>query len=292
MRVFNAISCRRNVIFHLHNDILNKEKPMYLCKKIIDECLTVLCVSDYIANRMKTVKDKDNIKTLYNCIDFKHFDTSLIKKENILQIKKKYKIKNSDFVFIYTGRIVEEKGILELVKAFKRIKKKYSNTKLLIIGQDISKDMKTPFQKELYLESEDLLEDIIYIGNVNHFNIPTFLSIADCVVIPSKWEEPFGIVAIEAMAMKKAIIATKSGGLKEVLNNKCASLINKEYLIEELYNEMSHIYSNEKYRKLIAEKGYERVKSIKSFDEKYYFRNFLEISGIIKDQEILSKLQN
>lgn len=83
------------------------------------------------------------------------------------------------------------------------------------------------------------------------------------------------------MAMAKPIIATKSGGLTEPIDNSCAIIIEKdEKMVDDLYKAMEKMYLNPELRKEYRENGYNRCHSIKEFDKDNYFDNFLRKSEI------------
>ncbi|MEI3320555.1 MAG: glycosyltransferase [Eubacterium sp.] len=72
------------------------------------------------------------LKVLYNCIDLNVFNVN--RKYNTEELKNEYGLNSDDFVYLYTGRVCPEKGILELVRAFKRIAKENKNAKLVVVG--------------------------------------------------------------------------------------------------------------------------------------------------------------
>ena len=275
MTIVNYIN-HNNMIFHLHNDILDDNKPLYQCKQVIKKCQKILTVSDYIKQRLETVEKSNKIQVFYNCVDFNVFNNEI--DINEIELRRKYGIGDNDFIYTYTGRMVEEKGILELSLAFERLLSSTNNVKLLLVGNNPILDKNsTVFDKKLEEVISRIRENVIYTGYVNHNDIPKILKISDVIVIPSKWEEPFGVVALEAMAMKKAIIATNSGGLIEPLNKESAVIINKENLTNELYESMRLLYDNKEKREILALNAYKRVHSLKEFNKNNYFNNFIKI---------------
>ena len=282
MSVFNSITNKAPKIFHLHNDILgeNDFRSKYLCKKVINESYSILNVSEYLKNRMNSVIASSKNKVLYNCVDLNIFCEEKVDKKNVNSLLKSYDL-NDKFIFMYSGRLVEEKGVLELIKSFKKLVNSKKNIRLLIIGKGLfGKESLSTYEKILFDEAKDIKDYIIFTGFINHDRLPDYLYLSNVVIIPSKWDEPFGVVALEAMAMKKAIIATNSGGLVEPLNKECAIIIERENLVENLYNSMEKLYKDEKIRERLANNAYERVHSIKDFNKEYYFDNFLKLSGI------------
>ena len=134
------------IILHLHNDYLNKETQNGT--EIIDNCNEIWAISNFIKNRVEEINYKKvKVNVLYNAIDIKDF------KKEITEIEKN-KLKNQlgikdEFIFLYTGRLMKEKGVKELILAFNKINKKYNKTKLLIIGGTKSLTEKDPYKIEL-----------------------------------------------------------------------------------------------------------------------------------------------
>lgn len=280
MRVYNSIKGHKNLIYHLHCNIDDERyRPKWLAKKIVETSYCTLSVSKFSANAFNKIVQSEKNKVLYNCVDFNVFNLNNIDHNFIQAFNEKHNIKENDFCFVYSGRVCPKKGVLQLVKAFKKLRKNHNNAKLIIIGKpDFSKDGETEYTIKLKEISKDIKDDIIYTGFVNHDDIPTVLAIADCAVIPSIYEEAFGVVALEAMAMKKAIISTISGGLVEPLNEDCAIFVDKQKnATENLFKAMEKIIEDKDLSKKLGEVAYERVHSIYDFDSKNYFENFCKV---------------
>ena len=91
-------------------------------------------------------------------------------------------------------------------------------------------------------------------------------------MIPSKWEEPFGLIALEGIASHIRIISSSSGGLPEVLGNICL-YVNKNHLIDELVSQMRKVLLENCN---IDERDYNKI--IKKFSKENYtntFNNYL-----------------
>ena len=288
MRIYNSIKNSSKMIYHLHCDVDDENfRPKAVAKKIINESYCTLSVSEYTANSMNKIVQSEKNKVLYNCVDFDVFNPENVDYEFIKEFKEKNNIKENDFCFIFSGRIHPNKGVLELVTAFKKLREENENVKLIIIGKpDFGKNEETPYTKELKEVSKNMQDDIIFTGFVDHDYMPTVITLGDCAVVPSLYEEAFGVVALEAMAMKKAVISTISGGLVEPLSEDCAIFIEKENnVIDNIYNAMKQISKDKEYAKKLGENGYNRVHSIYDFDSKNYFENFckkIEIENLYK----------
>lgn len=280
MQVFEDIynhakNGKNHMIYHMHNDIDGTTKPEYLCEFIADKAETILPVSEYIKNHFYSVAPNEKMDVLYNCIDLQAFDVN--KKYNTNELKKKYELADDDFVYLYTGRICPEKGILELVKAFKNVAKENEKAKLLIVGSRwynlIAKD---EYFEQLIQESKDFEDKIIFTGYVFPKDMPSIYTLGDVLVIPSMWEEPFGVVALEGMAMKIPIISTDSGGLVEVLDKDCAIIINRKAdVVSDLSVAMKKMQSVE-LRTVMQDSAYNKLLHTKEFLKSNYYKEFFK----------------
>jgi len=126
--------------------------------------------------------------------------------------------RNSDMlVFGCYGRMVNKKGFHIILSAFKKLTETDIKAELIIGGDG-------PEMANLKSQSEDLRlgDRVKFIGWIK--DVESFLKTIDIFVLPSL-DEPFGIAVLEAMAMGKTIISTKSQGPREILNNKNAYLV-------------------------------------------------------------------
>ncbi len=118
---------------------------------------------------------------------------------------------NRERLLFFVGRVVYEKGIQVLLRAMPRILAKYPNTKLLIAGKNGQKMW--PLAYELNVE-----QSIEFLGFISDRDRDCIYRIVDAAVFPSLYE-PFGIVALEAMACHCNVIASHVGGLCEVVEH-------------------------------------------------------------------------
>ena len=259
-------------LFHLHNDIGGLDKPESLCKLIGKTAHIVFTCSQFLKKKFEKISGTNNIKTLYNVVDKKllHFDSKSRK-----EIREKYNIKN-EFVFGYIGRISKEKGTLELVKAFNSMKKN-EKVKLMIVGDGFFGNSNNPYYSNLLNEVNKCSDCVVYTGAVDNKEIFKYMSAIDCIVVPTICEEAFGIVAAESLLCKCLVIATKSGGMTEILNENNSYLINKENIIEELSYMMTEVIDNAKENKKKIEFGYSEIQKVENFDLINYYKNFIKI---------------
>ena len=253
---------KAKIIIHLHNDLLNKKSKN--AKEICQVSHKVITVSDYIKTRMETIGTNIPITTVHNGIDLEQFYHAIPIDRKTLGFKK------DDFIVVYSGRINQEKGVRELIQAFKRLKD-YPNIKLLIIGGSFFGNTKETDTFITYLqeESKEIADSIVFTGFVPYKQIPSYLSMCDVAVIPSMWEDPFPTTVLEAMATGLPIIATNSGGITEACKN-CAIIIEKNNVTNNLKKYIIHLYTNSEIKKDISNKCKKRSKQ---YDKYKYAEN-------------------
>ncbi|MDG6885048.1 glycosyltransferase family 4 protein [Clostridium perfringens] len=272
--IYNKTNNKNNLIFHLHNDVGSKSKPKSLCQLINNTAVDIFVVSNYIKDRFDELCKSKRAKVLYNCLDLNSFNRDSLNKGNYL--REKYNLHENDIVFMYSGRITEEKGIKELILAFKRLKN-YDNIKLLIVGKNwFCSNKEDAFTRELNELTIDIKDKVIFTGYISFSDINEVYGISNVVVIPSKCEEAFCMVALEAMAMELPVIATNSGGMVEILSNKCAIIVNKEKDMEtSLFEAMSSLIKDKNRRIDMGKQGYIRAKKYAEFNSNNYYNNFI-----------------
>lgn len=262
----------KKIYFHLHNDKLNSQ--IINGKKIVKACDKIITVSDYIKNRVNTIKgaNKKTI-TLINSINVEKFGT-IESKNNSKFLKEEYNLKKSDFLIIFTGRITKTKGVLELVKAFSLIDN--LNIKLMIIGNSWygSGMPNDKYMCELRSTSDKIRDRIIFTGYVDYEKIPDYYLMADLVIIPSIWQEPCSLTLFEAMASGVPLITTKTGGSPEVVKDYATVIPVNENFIENLKKEIDNAYKNSDFINKRAEKAY---KYIQTYNPTRYYKELCEI---------------
>ena len=173
-----------------------------------------------------------------NGIDTEHFSRKSISKAEIESLKAKLNITQDDFVFVFVGRIVGDKGINELVNAFDKISSETSNVKLLLVG---------PYEEDLDPLSELTLkrirenENILSLGYQQEVRL--FLAVSHCLVFPS-YREGFPNVVMQAGAMELPGIVTDINGCNEIISHEKNGLIVPVKSVEALYLALHRILSD------------------------------------------------
>lgn len=260
-------------IFHLHNDIGKVDKPNSLCKYILNTATTVLTCSEYLKNRLESICKTNNVKVLYNVIDFSNMNYN---EEERKKLRKQYDIENN-FVYGYIGRISKEKGVLELIRAYKKVVKNNNNVKLMIIGDTLFNNSKNKYCMDIEKEISDIKDSIILVGSIKNELINNYMSAVDALVIPTICEEAFGIVAVEGLACERPIVATKSGGMLEILNDKNSLLIDKSNIVSNLEEALINVLENKDEYTKKSKVGKSILINNDNFHCKYYLKNFCNL---------------
>ena len=163
------------------------------------------------------------------------------------------KLGMDSFTIGFIGRFVEEKGIIDLLKAVSRINNDFN---LLLVGSG-------RLRHEIEAEGRrvGILEQIRIVDSIPSSSVPHYLNCMDCFVLPSrttrKWKEQFGRVLTEAMSCEVPVIGSDSGEIPNVLGD--CGLIYKEGDIDELYSKIKLLINNSDLRMELAKKGRRRV---------------------------------
>ena len=194
-------------------------------------------------------------------------DTTLFKPE----LKEKSKDRNS-IVVLFVGRLVEDKGVLELIEAAKNIKSHRRNIEFWFVGRG-------PLER--YLRRLKGLLPIKYLGYIDNKFLPKIYQKADILVLPSK-RELFGIVLIEAMSCSLPAIASNLVGSREIITHGYDGFLiqsnphlNKAAFIKELTEYILQLAENSDLRLKMGQRG--RQKAEQLYDVKIVAKKWLEV---------------
>jgi glycogen(starch) synthase len=119
-------------------------------------------------------------------------------------------VRNRDLVFL--GRLVSDKGVDLLLRALRDVRQEGSTPTLTIIGTGPEEQALRALVREL-----DLREQVEFVGEKSGDELAMLLNRHRIMVVPSRWAEPFGVVALEGIACGCAVLGSEDGGLKEAI---------------------------------------------------------------------------
>lgn len=146
-----------------------------------------------------------------NGIDVDHFSPDHFSEDFKNQKRTELKIPRNDFVFIFVGRLVKDKGINELIEAFVNVNNRHRNSTLLLVG---------PYEHELdplLPKTLSLIEShqkIVHVGFQK--DVRPFMAVSDALAFPS-YREGFPNVVMQAGAMELALIVSDINGCNEIV---------------------------------------------------------------------------
>jgi phosphatidylinositol alpha-mannosyltransferase len=192
---------------------------------------------------LKVFQDYSGPKTVIpNGIDIKKFNPK------IPPIKK---FSGSDRInILFVGRIEERKGLIYLLQAYEILGKKFSNLRLIIVGEGPLKEECRNFTKE------HNLKDVHFEGEREGKEIPRYFNSCDIFCSPAIFGESFGIVLLEAMACKKPVAGFANLGYKQLLKGKRGgNFLARPKDYKELAKKLEILIKSEKLRKEMGEWG-------------------------------------
>ena len=198
-------------------------------------------------------------------IDLEKFDITK-KEEYRSAIREQFRIPEDAFIFIFVGRVKRDKGINELLSAYRNLLPDHPSYLFVLGGNelDASVDM------DLYQWSKKE-NRIIYTGNTPV--VEQYLAASDCYVLPS-YREGFGMSVIEAQAMGVPVVVTDIPGPIDGMVDGETGIVVPKQDVPALQRAMEKMYIDVELRKQYGSQGYHHVKD--SFDQKKFFEYILD----------------
>lgn len=205
-----------------------------------------------------------------NGIDTEFFSPSVFSTEEKTKLRNSLNISEDDFVFVFVGRLVKDKGINELVSVFKQItaSPKYKYVKLLLVGGMEGNVNRITPETEQEINSNP---NIIAVGSQK--DVRKFFSISDSLVFPS-YREGFPNVVIEAGAMGLPSIVSDISGCNEIIINNENGVIIPPKNTSALGEAVLKLLNNDELYKKLKANSRDMVKS--RYKHEYVWNEMLE----------------
>lgn len=175
------------------------------------EAWKVICCSNYMVSHVRWAfgLPEDKLVMVPNGVNIQEYAGN--KNTDLRSFRRKFALPEEKLV-LYVGRLVYEKGIHVFVNAVPKILEKV-DAKFVVVGNGY---MKEPLSN--LVKSMGLAHKVMFTGFVDDETLKNLQRCADVSVVPSLFE-PFGIVALEAMAAKSPIVVSDTGGLSEIVEH-------------------------------------------------------------------------
>ena len=185
----------------------------------------------------------------------------------VIKLKEDKKVTGNSLEFLYIGQLIRGKGVDLLLKAISHLK---CDFKLNIVGKGNDETLINS------LISEYGLQDKV---NMVGFTLDTgkWYKSASFIVVPSRWQEPFGLIGGEAYSYFKPVIAFDVGGIEEWLKDGINGFLIKENSVEKFADKIKFFLDNPKKAENMGEAGNKLIKN--SYNEKIYYEKMLELTG-------------
>lgn len=237
----------------------------------------VIAVSDYVANswRRNCLDPVTDVRVAHNGIDVSKFQREFTE-EDRKAVRARLGFAPDDFVALYCGRIIEVKGVLELLKAIQRIDD--DHVKLMVVGSpDFAKSSRTPYLDKVQSLVDELGNRVAFTGYVPNDQVHQYSKSADVQVVPSLWEDAAPTVCMEAMAAGLPLLVTRFGGIQEYTTPECAITVEKdERIIDSLADALRELNGDSRRLESMSQAALLRSRK---FTEESFYREFMETIG-------------
>ena len=219
------------VLFHNYIRFLNSDifLPFYGLFKVRYHKSHMIFCSEFLKDEffkqypMFPIK---NVHVIFNAVDKKIITN---RREHYNQVRK----------IVFMGQWNYDKGFDLLIEAVKKLRTIRIDFELYIIGSENLWNNK----RKIY--GGEIFASLDYIKNINvlkqHKKLLNFISDKDILVVPSRWKEPFGIVAIEGLASGMIVITSGQGGLGDIIKNKYNGFIFKNNDLNDLVKKLDQV---------------------------------------------------
>ncbi|MEO0281491.1 MAG: glycosyltransferase [candidate division WOR-3 bacterium] len=249
MGIFNCLKCdRRNVnpslltVIYYNTIIKNFELSIFRKTINVSICETIKKALD---------QSKINSRVIYQ---------SIYLPKNIPKLKFTANI-------LYAGRLSKEKGVNYLIEAFSNLKNK--NAKLLIVGDG-------PERKNLenIVKNYGLSQRIKFLGFVDKATLQNLYEDVDFIVLPSVWQEPFGLTGLEAMSYGRPVIAFNVGGISEYVSNNENGFLVDVFDVKSLTEKMETLLSD---KDLLLKFSKNSIETSKNFSDEIFYKRIKDL---------------
>ena len=256
---------RRRCLAHLHGQTASSPVMDAIYGGIL--ALSRFIRDDYLKT---SSLPPQNAYILPNCVDVDRFRPGPAP----MALRTRLGFAPQDFVVLFCGRLEPDKGIHKLMEALALLP--VPAIKLLIVGSPFfGRTQQSSFLRRLEQQARTLGSRVQFTGYIPNEDLPDYYRLADLVCVPTLVEEAAGLVAVEAMACGRPVLATRSGGMPEYLEGSQAVLVERgDNIADQLAWSIRMLYE---HPALCAEMGAAGAKRAQDFSVERYYQNFVDI---------------
>ena len=209
---------QQRIVLHMHNDHLSGRlfRPLY--RRLLRKADRVIFISDHV--RQQALRHFPEHAARF-CVMHNATDPQLFRPYDEARAQLPLLVWQPDLRYLlYVGRLVPDKGVHVLIAAFALIRQRRPDVRLIVAGSSFfGGAARTPYERELEALAAPLSEAMVFTGYLPHGQLKYLYAAADVVAFPSVWQEPFGLVMLEAMASGTSLVASRVGGIPEVVSD-------------------------------------------------------------------------
>jgi glycogen(starch) synthase len=215
------------------------------------EAWRVICCSDYMVSHVRWAfgLPKDKLVMVPNGVDAEAY--AKIGNDDLSRFRSKFALPEEKIV-LFVGRLVHEKGVHVLVNAVPKVLEKV-NVKFIIVGNGYMKEQLSNIVKNM-----GFAHKVMFTGFIDDETLRKLQRCADVSVVPSLFE-PFGIVALEAMAAKSPVVVSDTGGLSEIVEHDVTGVKVYPDNPDSLAWGITKVLLNEAYANCIKMDAYKKI---------------------------------
>jgi glycosyltransferase involved in cell wall biosynthesis len=223
------------------------------------EAWKVICCSEYMVSHVKWAfgLPDDKLVMVPNGVNTHVYEN--VGKQDLKSFRSKFALPEEKIV-LFVGRLVYEKGAHVLINAIPKVLEKI-DAKFVIVGSGYMKEQLSNIVRSMGLERK-----VLFAGFVEDETLLKLQKCADVSVVPSLFE-PFGIVALEAMAAKSPVVVSDTGGLSEIVEHDSTGVKVYPNNPDSLAWGITKILLDENYRNRIRENAYKKVQEKFDWDK-------------------------
>lgn len=276
LSVMLAIFSKAKLVVHVHggNSSKMRNAQRMLMSFQLKRASAVITVSSFIKRRVLALGVKESkVHPVLNAVDLNRFHPSI--KDS--GIREEFGIDPDACLAAVIGRITPEKGQIDFLKAMKIVRERLPGVHGMVTGWDSHYPMpdgRTYLQylKDYCMEN-GLANSITFTGPRK--DIERFYAAADIIVVPSAYQEPFGLVIVEAMAMAKPLVATRGGGIPEIVDDGVTGILVDRVSPEQIAGAIMRLLGDSKLRNTLGSQASAAV------EKRFYERRLAEeVSGV------------
>jgi len=306
---------RAKIVLHMHCQLLTQlRRP--LVERYLRSVDLILTCSDFITDDIRRAfpQFQDRCHTVYNCVDAAAFARPAAPTMSASPAP------NDAPVLLFVSVISPQKGLHVLLRAFQRVLERYPSAQLHVCGAPRplplaliapGKDLQKPFatfyssldtllppaifhgRRYRYLSYLDgilspaQVRQVIYHSHIRHDAMMQQYHGADVFIQPSVWDEPFGVPVIEAMAASVPVIASRSGGMPELVRDGVTGSLVARDSANELANAILRLLGDPKLRQSMGEAGRQRALELFSWERgaQSVLRHYRNLLGTVAPAE-------